>query len=54
MEIYRYKFSNTYSNEVQQTFINVHRFDKPDVFKTAWNAWIGKNNELVEREKRRL
>ena len=53
MEIYRYKFSSAYLANVQ-AFINVHRFDESDVFKAAWSTWVLRNNEMVQRETRRL
>jgi hypothetical protein len=53
MEIYRYKFSPVYLTKVQE-FINVHRFDEPNVFKAAWGKWVMRNNEMVQRETRRL
>jgi len=37
-----------------QDFIKVHRFDDPSVFKKEWQAWIEQNNEIVQREIRRL
>ena len=54
MEIYRYKFSPTYLAHVHDTFLNAHRFDESDVFKSAWSDWKMRNDEVVQREIRRL
>jgi len=51
MTVYRYKFSNEFMDELAN-FATIHRHDSH--FKESWEAWIKKNNVLVDIEFRRL
>ena len=52
--IFRYKFSPTYLEEVQDTFISTHRYDDPATFKEAWVKWSEKHDDMISMETRRL
>ena len=51
MTVYRYKFSNEFMVELTN-FATIHRHDPH--FKESWEAWVKKNNVLVDIEFRRL
>lgn len=51
--IYRYKFTNEFTNELFK-FSKVHQYDHRKDFKDAWEKWIEENENIVEEEVRRL
>jgi hypothetical protein len=51
--IYRYKFTNHFTNELYK-FSKVHQYDHRKDFKEAWEIWIVDNCDLVDGEIRRL
>ena len=51
--IYRYKFTNEFTNELFK-FSKVHQYDHRKDFKEAWEVWTGDNENLVDEEVRRL
>jgi hypothetical protein len=51
--IYRYKFTNEFSNELFK-FSKVHQYDHRKDFKEAWEVWIGDNENIIDEEVRRL
>lgn len=53
VNIYRYKFTNEFTNELYK-FSKVHQYDDRKDFKEAWEIWTEDNSELVELEVRRL
>ena len=53
INIYRYKFTNEFTCELF-TFSKIHQYDHRNDFKEAWNNWIKDNDELVDKEVKRL
>ena len=53
INIYRYKFSNDFTNELFK-FSKVHQYDHRKDFKDAWEIWMEENQNLVDGEVRRL
>lgn len=53
VNIYRYKFTNEFTNELFK-FSKVHQYDHRKDFKEAWEVWTGDNENLVDEEVRRL
>lgn len=53
INIYRYKFTNEFTNELFK-FSKVHQYDHRKDFKEAWEVWTDDNSELVDDEVRRL
>lgn len=51
--IYRYKFTNEFTNELFK-FSKVHQYDHRKDFKEAWEVWIGDNETIIDEEVRRL
>lgn len=51
--IYRYKFTNEFTNELFK-FSKVHQYDHRKDFKEAWEVWMGDNENIVDEEVRRL
>jgi len=51
--IYRYKFTNEFTNELFK-FSKVHQYDHRKDFKEAWEVWIGDNENIIDEEVRRL
>lgn len=51
--IYRYKFTNEFTNELFK-FSKVHQYDHRKDFKEAWNLWMEDNENIVDEEVRRL
>lgn len=52
-KIYRFKFSENFSNKLEQ-FSIIHQYDKPKDFKEAYNLFLKNNEDMVIREKRNL
>lgn len=52
-KIYRFKFSQEFSDKIEQ-FAIIHQYNKPKVFKEAYNNFIKNNENIVTREKRYL
>ena len=52
-QIYRYKFSNNFLEELK-AFATVHRYDDIPSFREHWETWLTKNKESVLREERIL
>lgn len=53
LPIYRYKFSeNTVS--ILTEFGKIHQFDDKKVYKEAWQVFVEENEEILQREARRL
>jgi hypothetical protein len=53
INIYRYKFTNDFTNELYK-FSKIHQYDHRKDFKEAWEIWIDDNSNLVDHEVRRL
>jgi hypothetical protein len=53
INIYRYKFTNDFINELFK-FSKIHQYDHRKDFKDAWNVWIEENNILISDEVNRL
>ena len=53
INIYRYKFTNDFTNELYK-FSKIHQYDHRKDFKEAWEIWIDDNSNLVDDELRRL
>jgi hypothetical protein len=53
INIYRYKFTNDFTNELYK-FSKIHQYDHRKDFKEAWEIWIDDNTNLVDDEVRRL
>ena len=51
--IYRYTFSDEFIS-VLKAFIDIHRYDTPEVFKEKWKEWCSNNIGTIDRETRRL
>lgn len=51
--IYRYKFTNEFTNELFK-FSKVHQYDHRKDFKEAWEVWIGDNENIIDEEVKRL
>jgi hypothetical protein len=51
--IYRYKFTNEFTNELYK-FSKIHQYDHRKDFKEAWEIWIDENSDLIEDETTRL
>jgi Fe-S cluster biosynthesis and repair protein YggX len=51
--IYRYKFTNTFTDELYK-FSKIHQYDHRKDFKEAWEVWIEENSELINEEIMRL
>ncbi len=53
VNIYRYKFTNEFTNELYK-FSKIHQYDHRTDFKEAWEIWTKDNADLVDDEVRRL
>jgi hypothetical protein len=53
VNIFRYKFSNDFTEPLYQ-FSKIHQYDHRKDFKEAWKIWIEENEDLVNKEVRRL
>ena len=53
INIFRYKFSDDFIQPLYQ-FSKIHQYDHRKDFKEAWNIWIEENDNLVNKEARRL
>ena len=53
VNIFRYKFSNDFTQPLYQ-FSKIHQYDHRKDFKEAWNIWVEENEDLVNKEVRRL
>ena len=53
INIFRYKFSNEFINPLYQ-FSKIHQYDHRKDFKEAWTIWIEENEDLVNKEVKRL
>jgi len=53
INIYRYKFTNDFTNELYK-FSKIHQYDHRKDFKEAWEIWIDDNSDLIDDEVRRL
>jgi len=53
INIYRYKFTEDFTVELYN-FAKIHQYDDRKDFKEAWKIWVEENEELVDRETRRL
>jgi hypothetical protein len=51
--IYRYKFDELFLKDLV-AFSKIHQFDERKTFKEEWNLWCDTNEELIQREERRL
>jgi hypothetical protein len=52
-QIYRYKFSDEFNNEII-SFSKLHQHDDRETYKENWNIWLETNRNLVEYETVRL
>ena len=53
INIFRYKFEDNFTSELY-AFAKIHQYDHRKDFKEAWENWVKENEELVDREVRRL
>jgi Fe-S cluster biosynthesis and repair protein YggX len=53
INIYRYKFTQEFMNEIYQ-FSKIHQYDERKDFKEAWETWMEIQSELVNSEVNRL
>lgn len=53
VNIFRYKFSDEFTGPLYQ-FSKIHQYDHRKDFKEAWNIWIEENDDLVNKEAKRL
>ena len=53
IEIYRYKFTNEFTNELFK-FSKIHQYDHRKDFKEAWEVWMSDNENIVYEEMNRL
>jgi hypothetical protein len=53
VNIYRYKFTQEFMNEIYQ-FAKIHQYDDRKYFKEAWEVWMETQSELVNSEVNRL
>jgi hypothetical protein len=53
INIYRYKFTQEFMNEVYQ-FAKIHQYDERKDFKEAWEIWMEINSEIINSEVNRL
>ena len=53
LPIYRYKFSETIVNILTE-FGKTHQYDPKKIYKEAWDTFIVDNEEVLQREVRRL
>ena len=53
VNIFRYKFCEDFTKPLYQ-FSKIHQYDHRKDFKEAWNIWIEENEDLVNKEVRRL
>ena len=53
LPIYRYKFSETVVNILTE-FGKTHQYDPKKIYKEAWETFIVDNEEVLQREARRL
>ena len=53
INIFRYKFCDDFTKPLYQ-FSKIHQYDHRNDFKEAWNNWIKDNDELVDKEVKRL
>ena len=51
--IYRFNFSEEVNDAIAQ-FAQVHKFDDRTTYKENWSEWSETNNDLIEKEARRL
>jgi hypothetical protein len=53
INIFRYKFCEEFTSQLYK-FSKIHQYDHRKDFKEAWNIWIEENEDLVNKEARRL
>jgi hypothetical protein len=53
INIYRYKFTQEFMNEIYQ-FAKIHQYDERKDFKEAWEIWMETQSEIVNGEVNRL
>jgi len=53
VNIFRYKFDEEFTKQLYQ-FSKIHQYDHRKDFKEAWNIWIEENDELVNKEAKRV
>jgi hypothetical protein len=53
INIYRYKFSDDFTNEMYK-FSKIHQYDHKKDFKEAWEIWLEDNDDIATGEVRRL
>jgi len=53
INIFRYKFCEEFTSQLYK-FSKIHQYDHRKDFKEAWNIWIEENDDLVNKEARRL
>ena len=52
-KIFRYKFEKEIV-DLLMYFAKLHKYDNKDDYKEAWNTWFELNNDILERESRRI
>jgi len=53
INIFRFKFTEEFTDSLYR-FSKIHQYDHRKDFKEAWNTWIEENDEIVDKETRRL
>ena len=53
VNIYRYKFTNEFTDELYK-FSKIHQYDHRKDFKEAWEKWTEENDDMIDKEIRRL
>ena len=53
INIYRYKFTQEFMNEIYQ-FAKIHQYDERKDFKEAWELWMETHSEIINSEVNRL
>jgi len=50
---FRFKFTEPVMDAIA-AFSKIHEYDNRKDYKEAWNKWLDENDEIIEREQRRL
>lgn len=53
INIFRYKFDEEFTKHLYK-FSKIHQYDHRTEFKESWNIWIEDNEDLVDKEVKRL
>lgn len=53
VQVYRFKFTNEFMSELH-VFSKIHQYDERSDFKYAWDLWVEDNEDVINKETRRL